>query len=79
LCEEFHCRPSQALREWQQAPCDLLETILEFRAYAQAKHVVENAKSRTDIPQTPLTQLVQEIEFEIAAEDIEAQRRGKSD
>lgn len=65
LCEEFHCLPSEALREWRTAPAELLETIVEFRAFAQAKAVVERAKKKSDIPDTAMCHLVQEIEFDL--------------
>lgn len=68
LCEEFHCLPSQALAEWRQAPCGVLEQILEARAFAAAKHVVDGAKRKMDIPQTPMTALVQEIEYDMVKE-----------
>ena len=48
----------------------LLETIIEFRAFAAAKQAVDQARSAKDIPQTPMTALVQEIEFEIADKEI---------
>lgn len=66
LCEEFHCLPSQALREWWAAPVGLLETILEYRAFAAAKAIVDAADRLEDIPQTPMTTLVQEVEFALA-------------
>lgn len=36
LCEEFHCLPSAAWREWLALPAGTLETIIEYRIYAAA-------------------------------------------
>lgn len=74
LCEEFHCLPSEALREWERAPSGLLEEILELRAFAHAKQICDHAKEAKDIPQTPMTDLVQTIEFGLMRE-----RRRKRD
>ena len=71
LCEEFHCLPSAALREWRQAPAGLLETVIEMRAFVAAKQVVDQARKREDIPQTPMTDLVQAIEFDLAQEALD--------
>lgn len=74
LCEEFHCLPSAALAEWQRAPDGLLEEIVEARAFAAAKGVVDRAKDKMEIPDTPMTALVQEIEFALARERIRARQ-----
>jgi hypothetical protein len=70
LCEEFKCLPSAAFREWMTAPSDLLETIIQFRAYAQAKNMYDTAKSKRDIPQSPMIDLVRAIDFDLALEEI---------
>lgn len=72
FCEEFHCLPSEAVREWRVAPAGLLETILECRAFAAAKQIVDHARNAKDIPPTPMTALVQEIEFDLAQQDLNA-------
>lgn len=64
LCDEFHCLPSQAVHE----PFDLCLRILEYRAYARAKHLVEQSRSFEDLPDDPMVALVQEIQFDIARE-----------
>jgi hypothetical protein len=76
ICEEFHCLPSEALREWERAPEGLLETILEYRSFAHAKAAVDRAQSKADIPQTPMCDLVQEIEFDIAREELDGTTAG---
>ena len=55
------------------APAGLLETVLEFRVFSEAKLVVDRAKTKKDIPVTPMTQLVQEIEFALAQGEVDAQ------
>jgi hypothetical protein len=71
--------PSEALREWREAPCGLLERILDARSYAAAKAIVDRAKSKQDIPATPMTALVQEIEFALAQAEIDAKRAAVHD
>lgn len=71
ICEEFHCLPSEALREWLTAPCGLIEEVLEARHYAAAKAMVD-AK---DAPKgqrhdTPSMRRVQQIEMAMAAEEL---------
>ncbi len=73
LCEEFPGRlPSEVLAEWQQAPCGLLETMCEMRAFAATKQQCDAAKTREDRPRTAMAALVTEIEF---AEAEQALRR----
>lgn len=48
VCEHFHCMPSVALREIETAPMFLLETIVMFRAYAQARRDLKAAEARGD-------------------------------
>jgi len=79
LSEEFHCCPSAALREWQQAPEGLLEEIIEMRAFAAAKHIVDSAQRRQDIPRTPMCQLVQRIEFELVQAQVDADQAARQD
>lgn len=77
LCEEFQCLPSAALQEWRQAPAGLLEEIIEMRAYARAKEMVDGATTadaRKRLPRTPLFELVKEIEFALAHEEIDGQQ-----
>jgi len=68
LCEEFHCLPSQAWREWQRAPVGWLETILDYRAYAAAKWANE-IDPKGDLT-TEMRQLARGIEFDLAQEEI---------
>lgn len=50
LCEEFGCLPSQAIREYQSAPCGLLETILLYRTYARSHRAWHSATSKDQLP-----------------------------
>ena len=72
IAEEFHCLPSEAWREWREAPCGLIEDLLEAGAYAHAKHVVDTARTAADIPAEPLYALVHEIEFALVKEARDA-------
>lgn len=50
MCEEFGCLPSQALREWESAPCELIETIVQFRVYARSYATWHGATEQAQIP-----------------------------
>jgi hypothetical protein len=65
ICEEFHCLPSAAWREWRNLPAGFLETILDDRAYARAKATYD-AKGQRYEP--PLTDLVTEHDFALVQE-----------
>jgi hypothetical protein len=74
FCEEFHCLPSAAYREWRQAPVGLLETILEMREYVRVKRIYDSAPSAAALPDSPLLDLVRTFDFEDAAAALEARR-----
>lgn len=61
LCEEFGCRPSEALDE----PAGLTLEIMELRAYARAKAELEAAQKEEDVPRTPMVERVWEVQGEI--------------
>lgn len=67
LCEAFHCVPSQAEREMERCGPGWLEEVLEARQYAEAFHMVMNAQSRSDVPSSPIVDLVRKIDMERAA------------
>ena len=56
ICQEFHCLPSAALREWLDLPHGLIPAILECLAYARAKATYDARGQRSHDP--PLTELV---------------------
>lgn len=75
LCEEFGCLPSEAMREIERVPFGFLGDIVLYRDYAKAKALYDGAttaEARKRLPESPLIDLVQEIEFEFAAEELDA-------
>jgi hypothetical protein len=54
VCEEFHCLPSQAVRELENDPERLALKILPLRAYAKAKEIYDRARNKMDLPESPL-------------------------
>lgn len=65
VCEEFHCLPSQAVRELMNDPANLALDIMEFRAYARAKELLDNAKRPEDVPNSPLIEQVFLVQHEL--------------
>jgi hypothetical protein len=78
LCEEFHCLPSEAVRELAIAPDGLLWEIVELRAYADAKWSVDEKDRPANAPRLPtaMESLVREIEKELAQEEISGRATG---
>ena len=77
VCEEFSCRPSEAVQEWLDAPVGWLEGMIMDRAYARAKHAYDqfslmDEQARRSLMRQPIFQRVREIEFALAAEEIAA-------
>lgn len=72
LCEEFHCLPSAAYAETQRLPAGLLEEILEARAFATAKSLLDYAPDPKKVPNTPMVQLVKDVMQDAAQEEIDA-------
>jgi hypothetical protein len=73
MCEAFHCLPSEAEREARIQPVGWLEEILEARHYAECYHLWTTAKRKADVPDSPMMQVVKEIEFALVAEERKAQ------
>ena len=48
ICEEFHCLPSQAVREWDADDMGLVLDVLELRGYARAKAAWDRATESGD-------------------------------
>ena len=69
VCEEFHCLPSQAVRELMNDPRRMALDILHLRGYAYAKDALDNAKSSKDIPKGVNIQQVMEIQAELMKGD----------
>jgi hypothetical protein len=74
ICEEFHCLPTAALTELLDDPAGMAIEILELRAYARAKESLDNAKSKNDVPDSPMIDMVMEIQADLAK-----RKRGESE
>jgi len=79
LCEEYHCRPSQAWREWVEAPVGFLEELIEARAYAQAKATYDrlsdyDEQSRRRVMSQPIMQLVRDVDLDLARAAMDAKK-----
>ena len=73
VCEEFHCLPSQAIRELEHDPEQLAVSIMRLRAFQRAKQLYDAAdtpEARKRLPDSPLIELVQEIESRLAHEEL---------
>jgi hypothetical protein len=71
VCELFPGRfPSECLAEWARSPVGLLEDIAEMRAFAAVWRQAEHARTAAEMPQGPLADLLREIEFGLAAEEL---------
>lgn len=68
VCEEFHCLPTQAVRELKNDPHRMALDIIHLRGYAYAKHVLDTAKSARDIPKGVDVTQVMEIQAKIMKE-----------
>ena len=78
VCEEFNVRPSVAIHELENDP-DLVFSILMCRAFARAKELYERAKSEkemNELPKSRIMDLVKEIDFNIAREEIAQSNQG---
>lgn len=76
LLEAFPGRfPTEVLAELDRLPIGFLDDVIEVKAYRQAKAMVEaatTAEARKRLPKGPLIELVDEIEMELAEEEIAA-------
>ena len=64
VCEEFRCRPSQAVDELMDND-KLIQDIIELRAYARTKDSIDNAKKPEDVPDSPMVDQVFAIQKEL--------------
>ena len=65
MCKEFSCLPTEAMRELEEAPIGLVTDIITMRDYAEAKQIIKHAQREEDIPDSPIIDLVFEVEAEI--------------
>jgi hypothetical protein len=77
VCEAFGCLPSQAEREMERCAPGWIEEVLEARQYAEAYHMVAHAKNAADLPASPMTDLVQQIDAELAVDAYRAKKAAK--
>lgn len=79
MCEAFSCRPSQAMREIEDAPVGLIESILTLRSYAANLRDYQAACQRNDEKGANADRFasVRAHEFAIHQEEIEARRARK--
>jgi hypothetical protein len=69
ICEAFTCTPLAAIQAWRECPMGLIETILEYRAYAEAKRLYETVPP-SEWPASEYLDLVRTIDLELAAEAV---------
>ena len=67
--------PSEALKELLDDPKQMALDILELRAYARAKEVLDNAKRPEDVPHSPMIDRVFLIQHEI----LKRKKAGEAD
>ncbi len=60
ICEEFDCTPEEALRQDGRLTMD----IIELRGYARAKEALKKAKSKEDVPDSPMVDMVFAVQEE---------------
>ena len=70
VCDAFHCLPSEAVEELENDIGGSVMRIITMRAFARAKEMYEGAKSAKDLPDNPMIDLVQEIEFDIVKREL---------
>ena len=78
ICEEFHCLPSQAVREWDADDEGLVLDVIELRGYARAKAAWDRAteggdeKAVSRLLQDEMVKRVAEIEYALIRQAREA-------
>ncbi len=75
VCEEFHIDPMRADAVMAWAPAGWLEEVIEARHYADTYHQVMAASKPSDVPSSPLVDLVREIELDRADKALRAKQR----
>lgn len=71
MSEEFGgLRPSIVIDELQRLPVGFMEQIIEYRRYAEAKAANDADPDPVRRQSTPMRMLANEIEFDLAEEEI---------
>ena len=73
MCEEFHCRPTEAEHELVTDPEHRAVRILELRDYARAKAALASARNDAEAPTGPMVDWVKRVLVERIRERM---RRG---
>lgn len=81
ICEEFgDCLPSVAYRELLTLPVGLMEELLEARAFAQAKALLDAAKSSKDYPKkSRMFEAAKRVKFELAQAEIDRKKQRRKE
>ncbi len=79
ICDEYHCRPSEAWQEWVEAPAGFIEELIEARAYAAAKASYDRLSdydepTRRRVMSQPIMQLVRDVDLGLAQAAMDAKK-----
>lgn len=76
LCEEFPAYgPEEAYQAWLRLPAGFMEEIIEGRRYAEAKWTLDHAKSKAELPNSPMMRLAKQITLDLAREELKPSRK----
>jgi hypothetical protein len=70
ICEEFGCRPSEAIEELEKDYRKHIFEIMRMRAYAQAKRRLDNMKSGESLDDVPMIEDVLANDVAIAKGEL---------
>ena len=65
--------PSEAMKEIFDDPSQVAFDIMALRAYAAAKEALDNAQKESDVPKTPMVEMV----WEVVAELVRRRKEGE--
>jgi hypothetical protein len=74
ICEAFSVDPRRAEQLILWAPDGWLDEIIEARCYGEAYQIWANTKKKSDVPPSPVFDLVKETEFRLTREEIDAEQ-----
>jgi hypothetical protein len=63
----FKCLPWQFEEQLERDP-DVVFAIMEMRGFVNTHHAIKNAKTETDVPPGPMSDLWADIEIELMQE-----------
>lgn len=79
ICEAFGIDPMRAERVILWAPDGWLDEIIEARHYTEAYHMWSDAKKKSDVPKSPVFDLIKETEFRLTREEIDTEQNETPD